>query len=121
MYGNRFSENGKKLSEDEMSTIALIEAKSWADKLMDVEFKGRGDREKSVRGRLSKKTGIPESYLFRLQYKTREMKDVAGSAYRALRIAYDELCTRNEAAADRYREERLGTRGNNETPDKERA
>lgn len=114
MYGKRFSENGKKVSEVEMTSIALIEAKGWHDELMDHEFRGRGDREKSVRGRLSDKTGIPESYLYRLQYKTSEMKDVAGSAYRALMHAYDELCRRNEMAADRYREQRLKGRGPNE-------
>lgn len=75
---------------------------------MDREFKGRGDKEKSVRYRLSKRTGIPESYLFRLQYKTREMKDVAGEVYRRLMVAYDEACRANEEAADRYRAERLG-------------
>lgn len=91
-----------------MSNVALVEAKSWADALMDREHRGRGDREKSARYRLSKRTGVPESYLYRLQYKTAEMKDVAGSVYRALMIAYDRACENNEAAADRYRAERLG-------------
>ncbi len=100
-----------------MTSIALIEAKGWADQLMDSEFKGRGDREKTVRGRVSERTGIPESYLYRLQYKTREMKDVAGEVYRRLKLAYDETCQRNEAAADRYRDERLGLRGHHEEAD----
>ncbi len=114
MYGKRFSENGKRVSEDDMTSVALNEAKGWADELMDREFRGRGDREKSARGRLSERTGIPESYLFRLQYKTSEMRDVAGSAYRALMLAYDDLCQRNEDAAEKYREERLGIRGHHE-------
>lgn len=67
-----------------MTSAALTEAKGWYAALMDAEFKGRGDREKAVRGRIADETGIPESYLYRLQYKTRGMKDVAGSAYRAL-------------------------------------
>ncbi len=121
MYGKRLSENGKNVSEDEMSSIALNEAKGWHDELMNREFKGRGDREKSVRGRLSDRTGIPESYLYRLQYKFAEMRDVAGSAYRALKIEYDALCEKHETAADRYRNERLGTRGQNETADEKRA
>lgn len=121
MYGKSLSENGKKVSEVEMNSIALNEAKGWADALMDMEFRGRGDREKTVRGRVSKRTGIPESYLFRLQYKTREMKDVAGSAYRALKLTYDELCRLNEEAADRHHAERMRIRGNHETADEKPA
>ena len=117
MYGNWFSKSGKNVSEDEMTSVALIEAKGWADELMDREFKGRGDREKSARYRLSKRTGVPESYLFRLQYKTREMKDVAGEVYRRLRLAYDQACLANEEAADRYRAERLAMDGTNEATD----
>lgn len=113
MYGNWFSARGNRVSE-EMSTEALTEAKGWYKVLLDVEFRGRGDREKSVRGRLSKSLGIAESYLFRLQYKAHEMKDVAGEAYRRLKIAYDKACEKNEAAAARYRAERLSMDGINE-------
>lgn len=108
MYGKWFSARGKNVSEDEMSSVALRQAKSWFDTLMEHEFRGRGDREKSVRGRLSDRTGIPESYLYRLQYKASEMRDVAGEAYRRLQNEYEALCLKNEAAADRYRDERLG-------------
>ena len=97
-----------------MSTIALDEAKNWHDELMQAEFNGRGDKEKSVRGRLADRTGIPESYLYRLQYKFRDMKDIAGSAYRALKLAHDELCTRNEAAAARMRADRMRMRERHE-------
>jgi hypothetical protein len=110
MYGNRVSKSGKRVSEAKMTSVALTEAKDWYDALMNAEFKGRGDREKSVRGRISDETGIPESYLYRLQYKTREMKDVAGSAYRALRLAYIDLCRKNEDAAEAYRAERIELR-----------
>lgn len=116
MGGNIGSEFGKKVSSI-MSSLALSEAKFWADRLMDEEFKGRGDREKSARYRLAQKCGVPESYLFRLQYKTREMKDVAGSVYRALKIAYDEACRANEDAADRYKAERQKRRDGNEKAD----
>jgi hypothetical protein len=118
MYGNLFSKNGKKLSGGKMTSTALIEAKGWAEALMQREFSGRGDREKSARYRLSKKTGVPESYLFRLQYKTREMKDVAGEVYRRLRLHYDAACLANEEAADRYRSERLGMTNNEPTNQK---
>jgi hypothetical protein len=114
MYDKSVSESGKRVSEGDMSTKALVEAKSWADVLMNNEFKGRGDREKSVRGRLSSKTGIPESYLFRLQYKAGEMKDVAGEVYRRLHIAYHDMCARNEAAADLMKAERLELRNHHE-------
>lgn len=117
MYGNSFSKSGNRDSEDSMTTEALIEAKGWADKLMNKEFTGRGDREKSARFRLSKRTGVPESYLFRLQYKTRGMKDVAGEVYRRLRNAYEAACLANEAAADRYDAERLNMDGKHETAD----
>lgn len=119
MNGKWFSENGNsgvKMTE----AAALADAKRWADALLDREFRGRGDKEKSVRHRLAKKIGIPESYLFRLQYKTREMRNVAGSVYRALMLAYHNACERNEAAADRYRAERLAlTRGQDETTGEE--
>jgi len=123
MSGNYVSETGKRVSED-MNSTALIEAKSWADELMNMEFRGRGDKEKSARYRLSKKTGVPESYLFRLQYKTGEMKDVAGSVYRALMIArdaYDRACTANEEAADRLKAERLALKAHHETTDEKPA
>lgn len=117
MYGKSVSESGKSVSEGKMSTTAttaLFEAKEWHDKLMNAEFKGRGDKEKTVRGRLSDNTGIPVSYLYRLQYKFREMTDVAGSAYRALMLAHDELCARNEAAADLMKAKRLELRNRHE-------
>lgn len=125
MSGNYVSESGKKVTEKMSATVviedqlsALERAKSWADELMDAEFQGRGDKEKSVRYRLSRKTGVPESYLFRLQYKTRDMKDVAGSVYQALMLAkasYDRACAANEEAADRYKAERLNLQARNET------
>ena len=121
MYGNRVGGSDKNSSEAEMSSVALIEAKGWADDLMNREFKGRGDKEYLVRYRLAKRIGISESALYRLQYKTRDMKEVAGSVYRALMLAYNEACQKNEAAADRYRNERLGIRGNHEATDKEPA
>ncbi|MDW9709980.1 hypothetical protein GOB44_08745 [Sinorhizobium meliloti] len=118
MYGNRVSKTGKRVSEAKMTSVALSEAKGWYAALMDAEFKGRGDREKAVRGRLADKTGVPESYLYRLQYKTREMKDIAGSAYRALMLAYDDMCLRNEEAAAKHRADRHALRKAHATADK---
>ncbi|TCV66307.1 hypothetical protein EDE09_11658 [Neorhizobium sp. S3-V5DH] len=96
-----------------MTSIALQEAIRWNTELMDREFQGRGDKDYLIRHRLSQKTGVPESYLFRLQHKSRGMKDVAGEYYRRLKLYYDRVCEVNEEAADRYRSERLGT--NHET------
>ncbi|AWC25387.1 hypothetical protein CO731_04882 [Aminobacter sp. MSH1] len=70
-----------------MNNAALTEAAKWAGELMDAEWKGRRDKENLVRYRLAKSIGVSESYLFRLQYKTREMTDVRGSVYRALLLA----------------------------------
>lgn len=91
-----------------MSVSALEEAATWAEQLMDAEWKGRKDKENLVRYRLSRKTGVSESYLFRLQYKRREMNDVKGSVYRALMIArkaYDSLCERVESVAGTMEQE----------------
>jgi hypothetical protein len=128
MYGNyRFrktnndSRFGKKQSEEEMSSVALKEAINWTDKLMSLEFRGRGDKEYLIRHRLSENSGVPESYLYRLQYKSREMKDVAGEYYRRLKLYYEHACVANESAADRYEAERRQMRSNNETADEKSA
>ena len=83
-----------------MSTIALKEAIQWHDALMDAEFKGRKDNESAARFRLSKKIGVPESYLYRLNYKRREMRDVPGEVYRRLMLAYEAICTHVEKKAE---------------------
>ncbi|WP_157632730.1 hypothetical protein [Hoeflea sp. 108] len=106
MCGKRFSEHGKSSSEGGMSTVALNEAKTWADALHDAEYRGRKDTDGAARFRLSKRIGVRESYLYRLQYRVGEMSDVAGEAYRRLKLAYDQMCERTEAAADRKDAER---------------
>lgn len=93
-----------------MSTVALKEALGWHDELMGKLHRGRGDKEKRVRGELSDESGIPESYLFRLQHKRRDMRDIAGEAYRRLAATYERICQRNEEAADRNDAERLAMR-----------
>jgi len=133
MYGNRDSGKanngsrfGKKKSEAEMTSIArqeaiasiaLQEAINWTDKLMDLEFRGRGDKEYLIRHRLSQNSGVPESYLYRLQYKSRGMKDVAGEYYRRLKLYYEQACETNEDAADRYKAERLKLKAHHEETD----
>lgn len=119
MSGKKVSARGKRLAA--MNT-ALREAKGWYTSLLEAYHMGRGDREKAVRGRISDETGVPESYLFRLQYKFNEMRDISGEAYRRIKLGYEELCERNEAAAREYeaRRIRMGNRRNavNQEPDK---
>jgi hypothetical protein len=105
MSDNKHSENGKTISEGVMSS-ALNEAAQWADELMDAEWKGRKDRENMVRYRLAKKTGVPESYLYRLKYKVAEMNDVRGSVYRALMIARNAYGLVSEAGELAYQREK---------------
>lgn len=89
-----------------MSTVALQNAVRWHDRLMDAEYKGRKDNESAARFRLSKKIGVPESYLYRLAYKRRDMRDVAGEVYRRLQEGYEAICLKIEASADAMASER---------------
>lgn len=89
-----------------MSTVALSEAKGFLDALHDAEYRGRKDTDGAARYRLAGRLGVKENYLFRLQYRADEMKDVAGEVYRRLKNAYDELCEQIDASADRMEAER---------------
>lgn len=90
-----------------MNTEALSEARTFLEVLHDAEFRGRKDTDGAARYRLASRLGIKENYLFRLQYRAAEMKDVAGEVYRRLKLAHDQFCERNEAAADRNEADRL--------------
>lgn len=109
MEGKGFSKSGKSFVEGSMSTEALSEAKSWLELLHNAEFRGRKDTDGAARYRLAKRLGVKENYLFRLQYRAAEMKDVAGDVYRRIKLAHDQICERNEVAAAAYRAERMGT------------
>lgn len=97
---------------------ALNDARFWAEELQNAEFKGLGDTREAARFRVARKTGVSESYLKRLRYRCHEMTDVAGSTYRQLMLAYEAMCQRNEAAAERYRAERLSLRKPHEVDQK---
>lgn len=101
-----------------MSTAALVDAQKWAEELQKAEHRGLGDTREAARFRLSRRIGVPESYLARLRYKSEEMSDVAGSVYRALMLAYNDLCVANEKAADDSRTERLKIEERNATAEK---
>ena len=121
MERKSFSESDKSFGDSSMSTQALSDARIWLDTLHDAEFRGRRDTDGAARYRLASRLGVKESYLYRLQYRAVEMKDVAGEVYRRLKLAYDELCQRNERAADAYRAERLAIGKPHETSDQEPA
>ena len=107
MSDKRVSDFGKRISEDEMSMSALNEAATWADEIMEAEWQGRKDRENVVRHRLAKKLGVSESYLFRLQYKLREMSDVRGSVYRALMLGRHAYGLAADAGQQAYQHEKV--------------
>ena len=120
MSEQRISAYGKTVSEDNtmsMGFTAIDDARYWAEELQKAEYKGLGDTREAARYRVAKRTGVSESYLKRLRYRYEEMTDVAGSAYRALMLAYNDMCQRNYAAADEYRAERLTLRANHEDTD----
>ncbi len=106
MSDNKVSDYGKVFSEEDMSDTALDEAVKWTDFLLKNEYRGRGDKEYLARYRLAKRTGVSESYIYRLTYKAGEMRDVAGSVYKALRETYIKACEANEREADRMAAER---------------
>lgn len=116
MGGKSVSEKGKSSSEVSMSDTALAESVRWTGELMDAEWRGRGDREKSARHRLAKNIKVPESYIFRLLYKAEEMTDVRGSVYRALilgRRLYGLACEGIEHEAERIEREAQEIEGRN--------
>jgi hypothetical protein len=104
------SKSGNSSSEGPMSTQALNDAKTWLEVLHDAEFRGRKDTDGAARFRLATRLGVKENYLFRLQYRAAEMKDVAGEVYRRLGLAYEAICESNEKAAAADRAERLQLR-----------
>ena len=104
------TKSSKSHSENSMSSTALIEARGWYDKLMDVEHHGRKDKNGSARGRLADDMGVNEHKLVRLEYYFDDMRDVSGELYRRLRIWYLAKCEGNEEAAAAMRAERLKLR-----------
>lgn len=114
MKGQSISGSGNSLRRTNHAEVALEEARFWAEELQKAEFRGLGDTREAARYRVAQHTGIAESYLKRLRYKWREMGEVAGSQYRALMLAYEEMVQRNEAAAREYRAERQELRDQRE-------
>lgn len=117
MKGQTISGSGNSLRRANHAEVALEEARFWAEELQKAEFRGLGDTREAARYRVAQQTGIAESYLKRLRYKWREMGEVAGSQYRALMLAYEDLCQRVEAKADEYERQRLQIRNQTDAVD----
>lgn len=96
-----------KSSDESEMTTALIKGREYYDALMDVEYRGRKDRNGSARSRLADDMGVNETKLLRLEYKIEEMRDIGGELYRRLQIWYQAICEGNEVAAAEMRAERL--------------
>lgn len=110
MGEQRVSAGGKRLS-------VVEKARGWAEALQQAEFRGLGDTREAARYRVSRKTGVPESYLKRLRYRWEEMTDIAASQYVALQEAYADLCGAIEAKADEYERQRLQIRNQTDAVD----
>lgn len=92
-----------------MMTI-VEETVFYAETLQARAFRGIGDTREAARWRVAVMTGVPESFLKKLRYEARIMRDVAGSRYRALRDAY-------EAAVEEEARKALAARAEREAID----
>jgi len=100
---------------------ALRESCKMLEALTFSEFRGRGDTVGAARARVAKRIGLRASYADRLWNKAREMTGVAGGAYRALKLAYEEQCRRIEDRGDQYRSLREGLSNGHEASEGHRA
>lgn len=82
---------------------ALDEARHWLGRLTAAEYRGPGDTIGAARTRLAREVGIRPSYAARMWNRAAEMTGVAGGAYRALKLAYEDQCRRIEERGDHYR------------------
>ncbi len=86
----------------------------WLERLMDESHRGPTDTWTAARDRVAKEAGIELSMAKRIWQRWRTMTDVSGDTLLKLMLAYNEMCQRNNAAADEYRAERLTLRANHE-------
>lgn len=87
---------------------ALKEARTWLSRLTAWEYRGPGDTIGAARARLAREVGIRPSYAARMWNRAAEMTGVAGGAYRALKLAYEEQSRRIEDRGEHYRSLREG-------------
>ncbi|WP_146097126.1 hypothetical protein [Brucella oryzae] len=89
----------------------------WLEKLMQANHRGPTDTWTAARDRVAIKAGIEPSMAKRIWQRWRNMTDVSGDTLLKLMLAYDDLCQRNDAAADHYKAVRLTLREDHETYD----
>ena len=87
-------------------------AQLWSEALQKHEFRGLGDTRGAARVRVAENIGVPESWLKRLRYKTKELNEIPGTILIKLGVAYCQICLAVEAKADDLRDERLALGGN---------
>lgn len=82
-------------------------AEFWLQALATAAHRGRHDTWTAARDRAAEDAGLPRTIAQRIWQRWHSMQDVGGDALLKLMLAYEKLCERNEAAADRHKTERL--------------
>jgi len=78
-------------------------ARKMANKLLDNEFRGRGDTFESAFFRIQTKYGVSASLMDRLTSKCREINDMKLSSFAAIASAYQAACSKVEANIEHER------------------
>jgi len=85
-------------------------AEFWLQALAKAAHRGRHDTWTAARDRAAEKAGLPRTIAQRIWQRWHSMQDVSGEALLKLMLAYEQMCERNEDAADRHKTERLELR-----------
>jgi hypothetical protein len=93
----RVARDKRRVEDDSMS--AVLEARHYLEALTIAQHRGPTDTWTAARDRAAKQIGLERSYAARIWNRWQSMKDVSGAAYRALQLAYEAQCERNETAA----------------------
>jgi DNA-binding LacI/PurR family transcriptional regulator len=83
------------------SSIAATEAFDFLNAGVRKHYRGAGDTPTAARDRAAREAGISRSQAERVWKRWRSMPSVDGDVYRALRNAYEHLCSRVENTAAR--------------------
>lgn len=90
------------------------QAAFWLEKLAENVHRGaRRDTWTTARDRAAEVAGIDRSMAKRIWQRWQTMNDVASSVHLKLMLAYESLCARQEAAAEKNRAEWLELRTQN--------
>jgi hypothetical protein len=93
----------------------------WMERVARSRFRGRGDTMGAAVQRVADELGAPVSQAKRCWDRWKEMKTVAGSVMIPFMLAYEEMVSANDAAADAYRAERIELKEQRHAADLERA